>query len=421
MSILPLNPPAAPIAACPQSVGCHRRTRQLLAVLTGISVAVAGCGQTTTPPLAVPTFRHDPTTTQPNTPPIDLQNRPDTDFIPLPPGARTGTAGLLHGDTTNDRDWQALAEQTGYQGRSIAPGDFTPQQRVPQIVRRGRIIIGVQAGQYLLSYRNPATGELTGFEIDIAHEIARDIFGDPGAVEFRFVDASSWREQLAAGSIDMVFRSLSITPQRETALSFSAPYLRSNTRLLVPKSSPITDPDSLGDTRVCVRNDSTPALLARTAREVFPLLMTNNWADCLVAMQQSQADAIFADDTVLAGLAAQDPHTHIVGTPVTEEFYGAAFPASSSPEVEGLIAQVNATIERMRREGTLAALANTWFGEYFVVSPLPAPVYREAEAHLPAAPEPQPADERAAQVSHRAASPARTSSPDATDEKDSHR
>ena len=45
-------------------------------------------------------------------------------------------------------------------------------------------------------------------------------------------------------------------------------------------------------------------------------------SDCLVAMQQGEADATTGDDTVLAGLAAQDPNTEVVGETFTDEPYG---------------------------------------------------------------------------------------------------
>ena len=51
---------------------------------------------------------------------------------------------------------------------------------------------------------------------------------------------------------------------------------------------------------------------------------------CLVKFQQGQADAITGDDTVLAGLAAQDPYAKVVGDPFTSEPYGIGAPAGST-------------------------------------------------------------------------------------------
>ena len=50
---------------------------------------------------------------------------------------------------------------------------------VADIRARGRLIVGLDIGSNLFSFRDPITGEITGFDVDIAGEIARDIFGSP--------------------------------------------------------------------------------------------------------------------------------------------------------------------------------------------------------------------------------------------------
>lgn len=47
------------------------------------------------------------------------------------------------------------------------------------IRKRGRLIVGLDIGSNLFSFRDPITGEITGFDVDIAGEVARDIFGTP--------------------------------------------------------------------------------------------------------------------------------------------------------------------------------------------------------------------------------------------------
>ena len=56
---------------------------------------------------------------------------------------------------------------------------------------------------------------------------------------------------------------------------------------------------------------------------------------CLVLFQQGKVDAITGDDTILAGLAAQDPYAFVVKAPAfTSEPYGLGIskthPSSSS-------------------------------------------------------------------------------------------
>ncbi|HWB38293.1 MAG TPA: transporter substrate-binding domain-containing protein, partial [Rugosimonospora sp.] len=89
-----------------------------------------------------------------------------------------------------------------------------------------------------------------------------------------------------------------------------------------------------------------------------------DWTDCLVMLQQGQVEAISTDDTILAGLAAQDPNVHLVGSRFTDEPYGIAV-SQKSPE---LVRFVNSVLDRMRSDGTWAAIYTKWLG-----GPAPAP------------------------------------------------
>ncbi len=57
-----------------------------------------------------------------------------------------------------------------------------PGSTMAAIAERGRLIVGVDQNTYLFGSRNPATGQLEGFDIDVAREIARGIFGDPDRI-----------------------------------------------------------------------------------------------------------------------------------------------------------------------------------------------------------------------------------------------
>jgi chorismate mutase-like protein len=72
------------------------------------------------------------------------------------------------------------------------------------------------------SYRNPATGEWSGADIDMARSLGRAL-GRP--VEFV---PTSWRSLVAdqvAGRFDIAMGGISVTPERALQVSFTAPYL----------------------------------------------------------------------------------------------------------------------------------------------------------------------------------------------------
>lgn len=259
---------------------------------------------------------------------------------------------------------------------------------IPHIMERGRIIVGVDQSQNLLSFRDSVTGELEGFEVDLAREIARDIFGDPELVDFRFVESANRASALANHEVDIIIRTMTVTGSRQQEVAFSSPYLTTDSRLLVMSNSAITGVAQLPGRTVCVTDDSTALEKARIHAPQSRILKTRSWADCLVALQQSQADAILSDDTILSGIAAQDPYTEIVGESLATESYAVA--AARSDEhlnTDGLVRQVNATIERVRADGTWWRLYDRWFAVYLATSGPPPLMYRPEDAPQPPAPE----------------------------------
>lgn len=263
---------------------------------------------------------------------------------------------------------------------SLRPDDATPAERIPHIVDRGRIIVGIDQSQNLLSFRDPVSGELRGFEVELAQEIAEDIFGDRDAVDFRFIDSTQRVDALNRGQVDVIIRTTTITEERQRDIEFSTPYFTVETRMLTVVNSGINTYADLADRVVCVATDTTAIQKARLAAPDSPILRTRRWSDCLLALQQRQADAIISDTTILSGIAQQDPYTHIVGGSLGREDYGIGM-RKITPDYDnsGLVRQVNSTIERIRNDGTWWDMVERWFGPYLTV-PYPPPLnYREED------------------------------------------
>ena len=96
------------------------------------------------------------------------------------------------------------------------------------------------------------------------------------------------------------------------------------------------------------------------------MLAVQNLDDCLVALQQGQADAVSTDDAILAGMAVQDPNLQIVGPSLEAEPYGIGINKSQ----DDLVRAVNASLERIRRDGTWWSLYRKWLT---VLGPPPSP------------------------------------------------
>ena len=252
---------------------------------------------------------------------------------------------------------------------------------MPDIVKRGRLIVGVDRSNNLMSYRDAATGDVRGFEVDIAREIARDIFGDPNKVDFRFIESSDRVNALNTGAVDMIVRTMTISPEREHDVAFSIPYMNTQTRMLVLTNSGIKSVKDAAGKTLCGVGASTALETIREHAPKSDILVTRSWGDCLMALQLNQADGIVVDDALLSGMAAQDSYTSIVGEPLETENYGVAVRRPSKQhDTRPLLRQVNSTLERIRRDGTWSSIFEEWLGAYLEEPTLPSGKYIEEDA-----------------------------------------
>ncbi len=251
---------------------------------------------------------------------------------------------------------------------TIAPGSATAK-----IVRRGSLVAGVNQNAYRVGYRDPASGALVGFEIDIVREIARALFGDPAKVRFAAIDAADREGALERGEVDVVVRSMTITCAARERVAFSTEYFTATQRLLVSASSKATEIEQFGGQRVCSAAGSTSLTnLGRLNPDVVPV-STADVIDCLVLLQQHQVDAVSTSDILLVALAAQDRHTKVVGRGLATQPYGVAI-AKNAPD---LVRYVNAVLDRYRSSGAWTASYRKWLSPVLGTAPAPPrPRYR---------------------------------------------
>jgi polar amino acid transport system substrate-binding protein len=314
-----------------------RRASSYLGVLA-TALVLAGCGQPESLTVAtVPTL--------PPPTPVGMDQLP-----PQPP---------LPADDAS-QDCNATASLRPFPTKAEADA------AVADIRMRGRLIVGLDIGSNLFSFRDPITGEITGFDVDIAGEIARDIFGAPSHVEYRILSADERLTALQKSEVDVVVKTMTITCERRKLVNFSTVYLDANQRILASRDAAISKVSDLSGKRVCVARGTTSLHRIRQIDPPPVIISVVNWADCLVAMQQREVDAVSTDDSILAGLVEEDPYLHIVGPNMATQPYGVGTNLNNTP----LVRFVNGTLERIRRDGTWNTLYRKWLT---VLGPAPAP------------------------------------------------
>ncbi|MFI5583788.1 glutamate ABC transporter substrate-binding protein [Amycolatopsis sp. NPDC051758] len=242
-----------------------------------------------------------------------------------------------------------------------------------EIKRRGKLIAGVDQTTYLFGFRNPTSGNLEGFDIDMVNEIARAIFGSPdGHVQFRAITSGQREEVLEKHQVDIVVRTYSITCSRKKDVQFSSVYYKAGQRILVTKESKVTKLADLTGKRVCAAKKSTSAAKIATDPAKLVPVSVDNWSDCLVMLQQGQVDAVSTDDTILAGMAAQDPTLQVVGGQFTEENYGIGVPKDN----EDMVRFVNAVLDEVRNGGAWQDSYRRWVEPSLGAASPPSPQYQ---------------------------------------------
>jgi polar amino acid transport system substrate-binding protein len=229
-----------------------------------------------------------------------------------------------------------------------APGAMPPRSYMAKIKRRGYLRVGVNTGFLGFGYLNPFTGQIEGFEIDLARELAKAIFGAPGRVQLRALTVTQRLPAVNHGTVDIVIDAVTITCSRRQQVDFSTVYYEAGQRVLVPISSKARGLQDLGGKRVCASAQSTPISVIER-QPSHPIAVGAPQAiDCLVYLQQGRVDAISTDDSILLGFKAQDPYTKIVGPRLVRVPYGMAI-SKAHPE---FVRFVNGVLARMRADGT---------------------------------------------------------------------
>ncbi|MBW8485997.1 glutamate ABC transporter substrate-binding protein [Actinomadura parmotrematis] len=232
------------------------------------------------------------------------------------------------------------------------------------VARKDRLVIGVNADQPGLGLRG-ADGSYSGFDIDIAREIAKRLGVAAGRVRFAKVTSAVRETVLRDRDVDLVVASYSITPERRTKVAFAGPYYVAHQDVLVraSESGRVKGVRDLAGRRLCEVPGSVSFPRVTQERGVRALsVKADGYAQCLQDLVAGKLDAVSTDDLILGGLSRQNdqaggPKLKVVNAPISDEPYGVGLRRG---DVDGCEA-VNKAITMMYQDGTAQRLLRNWF------------------------------------------------------------
>lgn len=201
--------------------------------------------------------------------------------------------------------------------------------------------------------------EIVGFDVDLVDEIAADLGVEQEIVDIPFETIQSG-EALNAGQCDVAAAGMTITDVREENLDFSDPYFDATQALIVQKGAGIASMEDLAGKKLAVQTGTTGQQYAEeNAPDDAELVVYEDLALLLESVKSGQVDAGINDNGVLLDYVADNPDLEVSTEFDTGEQYGIGVRTGN----EALLEQVNATLERIREDGTYDEIYEKWFGQ----------------------------------------------------------
>ncbi|WGV61334.1 transporter substrate-binding domain-containing protein [Brevibacillus brevis] len=257
----------------------------------------------------------------------------------------TALAGCGGGSTT----------EGGAKGTPAAAGTGT----LAKIKERDKFVVGVKYDLNLFGLKDPATGNVEGFDIDIAKAIAKKVLGDENKIELKEVTSKTRIPMLKNGEIDAIIATMTITEDRKKEVDFSDVYFLAGQSFLVKKDSPINGlKDMQKGMKIVTAKGSTSAKNIRASAPDVEVLEFENYAEAFTALKAGQGDALTTDNALLYGMAKQDPNYRVTEETFTEEPYGIAISKGDAEFVK----TVNDLLKEMKENGEYDKIYEKWIG-----------------------------------------------------------
>jgi glutamate transport system substrate-binding protein len=265
----------------------------------------------------------------------------DSSSSAVPGGGSSSPAG---GSAAAD----ALADAPVAEAAAIIPGST-----MERIKKRGQLIVAEALDAPLLSQQDPAKpDQVSGFDADLAEALATYIIGKPNV---KIVPpATETREALLAnGTVDVVFNTYTITPERAQQVDFAGPYFSSGLAIAVKTGTKdIKTVDDL-DGKTVIVGANTPAVTAVPEKAPNAKIVTfGTDPQAVQALTQGRGDAYVQDITLLASDAQTNKEITVVGNPFTSEPYGIGLKHDDSQ----MKSFVNDWLKKIQANGTWAKI-----------------------------------------------------------------
>ena len=189
-----------------------------------------------------------------------------------------------------------------------AAGSVSAQEsQLDVVIKRDKLIVGTYSTSPPLAYIDDK-GELVGFEIDLARQMAKDLLGDEKKLEFVVLQSDGRFPAALSGKIDFGLCSTTVTPDRAVRIAFSYPIMDTGSTVLARKDAKVTKSQELNDPKFTYAILNVPPAIAR-AKIAMPnvkQLLLDSPSALFLAVKTGRAHAFSIDKPIADFYASEN-------------------------------------------------------------------------------------------------------------------
>ena len=227
-------------------------------------------------------------------------------------------------------------------------GSDTQQSETAENTEGGVLRMGTNATFPPYEYVDE-NNEVAGIDADIAAAIA-----DKLGMELEITDMAfdSLIPALQSDTIDIVLAGMTVDPERAESVNFTDSYATGVQVIIVPEGSDIASPDDLEGKNIGVQTGTTGDLQCTDAYGQEFVKQFDNGPLAVAALLNGQIDCVVIDNEPAKNYVAANEGLKILDTAYADEDYAAAI----AKEDTELYEQVNAAIQELKEDGTIASI-----------------------------------------------------------------
>ncbi len=163
--------------------------------------------------------------------------------------AADGTAGKISKEWFGREDAFLQGKEFPREMKTVE-GDNSLQY----VLDKGTLVLGLDESFPPMGYRDSKTGEIVGFDIDLAKEVAKRL---GVKLDLQPIDWNAKELELDGKKIDLIWNGMSVTEERTANMFLSKPYLANSQCIIVPEDSPIKTKADLAGKKIALQEGSS--------------------------------------------------------------------------------------------------------------------------------------------------------------------